>query len=179
MRRTTICRSSRAALLVLAAVPLLWRLLPAQDTTQAAPAAMAQVPASHTVARGETLWSIAQMYFADPLLWPEIYRLNTNVVEDPHWIYPGEVLVLGPVAGVVAQGGDTVVAVPQDTSGYDTGGVRGAAASRARGRVVRNDVRSSPHHPTARARRAAGVYPSAVPAAACGRVLRRRFPHRE
>ncbi len=116
MRRTTICRSSRAALLVLAAVPLLWRLLPAQDTTQAAPAAMAQVPASHTVARGETLWSIAQMYFADPLLWPEIYRLNTNVVEDPHWIYPGEVLVLGPVAGVVAQGGDTVVAVPQDTS---------------------------------------------------------------
>ena len=116
MRRTTICRSSRAALLVLAAVPLPWTLLPAQDTTQAAPAAMAQVPASHTVARGETLWSIAQMYFADPLLWPEIYRLNTNVVEDPHWIYPGEVLVLGPVAGVVAQGGDTVVAVPQDTS---------------------------------------------------------------
>jgi len=116
MRRTTICRFSRAALLVLAAVPLPWTLLPAQDTTQAAPAAMAQVPASHTVARGETLWSIAQMYFADPLLWPEIYRLNTNVVEDPHWIYPGEVLVLGPVAGVVAQGGDTVVAVPQDTS---------------------------------------------------------------
>src|SRR6266702_436787 len=120
MRRTTICRSSRAALLVLAAVPLLWRLLPAQDTTQAAPAAMAQVPASHTVARGETLWSIAQMYFADPLLWPEIYRLNTNVVEDPHWIYPGEVLVLGPVAGVVAQGGDTVVAVPTDTTPADT-----------------------------------------------------------
>ncbi len=116
MRRTTICRSSRAALLVLAAVPLPWTLLAAQDTTQAAPSAMAQVPASHTVARGETLWSIAQMYFADPLLWPEIYRLNTNVVEDPHWIYPGEVLVLGPVAGAVAQGGDTVLAVPQDTS---------------------------------------------------------------
>jgi len=116
MRRTTICRSSRAALLVLAAVPLTWSVLPAQDTTQADPAAMAQVPASHTVSRGETLWSIAQIYFADPLLWPEIYRLNTNVVEDPHWIYPGEVLVLAPVVGVVAQGGDTVVAVPPDTT---------------------------------------------------------------
>ena len=115
MRRTTICRSSRAVFLVLAAVPLTWSVLPAQDTTQAAPAAMGQVPASHTVSRGETLWSISQMYFADPLLWPEIYRLNTNVVEDPHWIYPGEVLVLGPVVGGIAQG-DTVVAVPQDTS---------------------------------------------------------------
>ena len=125
MRRTTICRSSRAALLVLAAVPLTWTLLLAQDTTQAEPAAMAQVPASHTVSRGETLWSIAQMYFADPLLWPEIYRLNTNVVEDPHWIYPGEVLVLAPVVGNVAQG-DTVVAVPPDTSiaAADTVGVQ-------------------------------------------------------
>jgi LysM repeat protein len=116
MRRTTICRSSRAILLVLAAVPLSWTVLRAQDTTQAAPSAMSQVPASHTVSPGETLWSIAQMYFADPLLWPEIYRLNTNVVEDPHWIYPGEVLVLAPVVGVVAQGGDTLVSVPQDTT---------------------------------------------------------------
>ena len=115
MRRTTICRSSRAILLVLAAVPLAWTVLRAQDTTQAAPSTMSQVPASHTVSPGETLWSIAQMYFADPLLWPEIYRLNTNVVEDPHWIYPGEVLVLAPVVGVVAQG-DTVVSVPQDTT---------------------------------------------------------------
>jgi len=95
--------------LVLAAVPLSWTVLQAQDTTQAAPAAIGQVPATHTVSPGETLWSISQLYFADPLLWPEIYRLNTNVVEDPHWIYPGEVLVLGPVAGAV-------VAVPQDTS---------------------------------------------------------------
>ena len=115
MRRTTICRSSRAVLLVLAAVPLTWTVLPAQDTTQAAPAAIGQLPASHTVSPGETLWSIAQMYFADPLLWPEIYRLNTNVVEDPHWIYPGEVLVLAPVVAV-AGGPDSVVAVPQDTT---------------------------------------------------------------
>ena len=116
MRRTTICRSDRAILLALAALPLMWRVLPAQDTTQtaqpqdttqAAAAFQGQVPATHTVSRGETLWSISQMYFNDPLLWPEIYRLNTAVVEDPHWIYPGEVLNLSDMI-TVAQGPDTV-----------------------------------------------------------------------
>ncbi len=134
MRRTTICRSNHAVILALAALPLMWRVLPAQDTTQAvqqqdttqaAAAFQGQVPTSHTVSRGETLWSIAQMYFNDPLLWPEIYRLNTAVVEDPHWIYPGEVLNLSEMQ-LVAQGGDTVVAVPQDTSAAAADTVRAA-----------------------------------------------------
>ncbi len=124
MRRTTICRSSHALVLALAALPLMWRVLPAQDTTQAAQqqdttqaaaAFQGQVPASHTVSRGETLWSISQMYFNDPLLWPEIYRLNTAVVEDPHWIYPGEVLNLSEMA-TIAQGPDTVGARPDTTA---------------------------------------------------------------
>ncbi len=123
MRRTTISRSDRAVLLALAALPFMWRVLPAQDTTQAAQqqdttqaaaAFQGQVPASHTVSRGETLWSISQMYFNDPLLWPEIYRLNTAVIEDPHWIYPGEVLNLSEMI-TVAQGPDTVVTRPDTT----------------------------------------------------------------
>jgi len=56
----------------------------------------------HTVRRGDTLWDLARQYLADPFLWPEIFRLNTDVVRDPARIYPNERLVLPP--GVVAVG---------------------------------------------------------------------------
>ena len=124
MRRTTICRSERAALLALVAGLLAGGApavaaqdttqarpdtsTPAPDTSQAAPAPLGQLPATHTVTTGETLWSIAQLYYNDPLLWPEIYRLNTSLIDDPHWIYPGEELSLA--------GGLSVAQAPESTS---------------------------------------------------------------
>jgi nucleoid-associated protein YgaU len=107
MRRTTISRSRIAPLVTLALLAT-GTAARAQDTLQAVTPDTLQLgaqeprPQLHVVQVGETLWGLAQMYFGDPLLWPEIYRLNTQVIEDPHWIYPGEELTFAGITPAAA-----------------------------------------------------------------------------
>lgn len=66
-------------------------------------------PKTYTVKRGDTLWGIAKQFFNDPFLWPELYRANTAIIEDPHWIYPGEVLTIPDVAALQQRSADEII----------------------------------------------------------------------
>ena len=61
-------------------------------TLPAAP--MQPRPQLYKVRRGDTLSGIAQSKLGDAHRWPEIHRLNRDVVPNPNQIAPGQELVI-------------------------------------------------------------------------------------
>ncbi|RKG29239.1 LysM peptidoglycan-binding domain-containing protein [Acinetobacter tianfuensis] len=57
------------------------------------PSLKAGAPQVYVVKKGDTLWDISKRFLKNPVRWPEIWASNKHV-KNPHWIFPGDRLLM-------------------------------------------------------------------------------------
>ena len=51
-------------------------------------------PSTHVVAKGESLYSLARLYYNDQSKWKTIYNANSDVLTDPDMVRVGQKLII-------------------------------------------------------------------------------------
>ncbi|HEX9722736.1 MAG TPA: LysM peptidoglycan-binding domain-containing protein [Vicinamibacteria bacterium] len=82
----------------------------------------------HIIVRGDTLWDLANTYFQNPFLWPQLWDAN-RYITDPHWIYPGDPLVIPDLDLLRAAGEEPGAAGPGEEGAGEGIGEEGAGVA--------------------------------------------------
>jgi len=85
----------------------------------------------YTIERGDTLWDLANRFYSDPYLWPQLWEQNRYIL-DAHWIYPGDPLLVQvevSTAEEYAEGVQEEPGAPEEGGAPGEGGFRGVVTA--------------------------------------------------
>ena len=82
-----------------------------------------EMPDTHTVQKGDTLWDLSSRYYRNAWGWPKMWSYNPQIT-NPHWIYPGDVIRIMPPGGAPPP---TAAPKQQASSALPTSGISGRA----------------------------------------------------